>query len=628
LSENPVPALKIQGPPNSSCASIELIVSKIRRVFNGQYRRILLIQPPQFSEELLNVRIAKNKRYYNYPPYGLGLLCTNLKKRDYKVRILDLNFELLAFIHKEKDETYIFSNVTNLWQKKVKRIITDFQPDMVGVSCMFTMSHEITIKITDLIKSYCSNLPVVAGGVHVTNAPDIFLKEGKSIDFVFLYEGDHGFCDFLDFVNDKDSSESLTQIGTLIDGKYRDVKERHIPSPDTMNVMPDYLDLAIGENILLGEIGNFRYWLPENSRVSSVLTNRGCRGRCSFCSVRSFNGAGVRSRSVESVVDEIEELKSKYNINHITWLDDDLFYNTKRTVQLFNEIVKRRLNITWDAMNGIIASAVAVHPETIHSAAESGCIAVNYGVESGSPEVLRKVHKPSSIKHCLIVGELMKKYPQIYTRTFLIIGFPNETFRQILSTVDLAQAMGADWNGVQKLTPLPSTEIVEQMVDEKLIDDENLVKSGYSGFLIREAENQRLREANEKKKAREFTNFFDNDLEMVPTKEELDDVWFLADYKVNYEKILGEKEPLRLRKMHCFLKDVTERMTIDNPLSTLFLGIVEYKLDNLDKCREYLSVSKGLLVQSEYWQIRFDVLNINRLYDLPSVETSRSHKFV
>ena len=623
-----MPALKRQEPQNSSYALRALIVNKIRHVFNGQYRRILLIQPPQFPEELLNVRIAKNKRYYNYPPYGLGLLCTNLKKRGYKVRILDLNFELLSFIHKEKDETSILSNITNIWQKKVKRIVDDFQPDMVGISCMFTMSHEITIKITDLIKSYCSNLPIVAGGVHVTNAPDIVLKEGKSIDFVSLYEGDNSFCDFLDFVNDKDSSESLTQIGTLIDGQYRDVKERHIPSPNTMNVVPDYLDLAIGENILLGEIGNFRYWLPENSRVSSVLTNRGCRGRCSFCSVRNFNGAGVRSRSVESVVDEIEKLKSKYNINHITWLDDDLFYNTKRTVQLFNEIDKRRLNITWDAMNGIIASAVAIHPETIHSAAESGCIAVNYGVESGSPEVLRKVHKPSSIKHCLMVGELMEEYPQIYTRTFLIIGFPNETFRQILSTVDLAQAMRADWNGVQKLTPLPSTEIVEQMVDEQLIDDENLGKSGYSGFLIREAENQRLREANEKKNARGFTDFFANNLDLVPTNEELNDVWFLVDYKVNYEKIIEEENLHKLKKMQYFLRDVSGRMTIDNPLSMLFLGIVEYKLGNLDKCQKYLSVSRDLLWQSEYWQIRFDVLNINRLYDLPSVKTSRSHKFV
>jgi len=188
--------------------------------------------------------------------------------------------------------------------------------------------------------------------------------------------------------------------------------------------------------------------------------------------------------------------------------------------------------------------------------------------------------------------------------------------------------MGADWNGVQKLTPLPSTEIIEQMVDEKLIDDESLVKSGYSGFLIREAENQRLREANEKNNAREFTNFFDNNLDMVPTKDEMDDVWFLADYKVNYEKILEEENPLRLRKMQYFLKDVSERMTIDNPLSTLFLGIVEYKLDNLDKCRKYLSVSKDLLGRSEYWQNRFDVLNINRLYDMPSIEADRSHKFI
>ena len=55
----------------------------------------------------------------------------------------------------------------------------------------------------------------------------------------------------------------------------------------------------------------------------------------------------LRSRSVESVIDEIEELGEKYGINHIILgFIDNPFYNPKRTVQLFNEIVKRNLKIT------------------------------------------------------------------------------------------------------------------------------------------------------------------------------------------------------------------------------------------------------------------------------------------
>ena len=165
------------------------LVERIRKVFTEDVERVLLIQPPQFPEELLDLKIAKNKRYYNYPPYGLGLLCTNLKARGYATQILDLNFDLLDFISSQAEEVS-HQQVTDLWQDKIRQSIAEFRPDVVGISCMFTMSHEITKKVVRLIKGLAPALPVVAGGVHVTNAPDIILAECPEIDFVSLYESD------------------------------------------------------------------------------------------------------------------------------------------------------------------------------------------------------------------------------------------------------------------------------------------------------------------------------------------------------------------------------------------------------------------------------------------------------
>jgi radical SAM superfamily enzyme YgiQ (UPF0313 family) len=479
------------------------------------------------------------------------------------------------------------------------------------------MSHGITLIIANWIKSQQAGLPIIAGGVHVTNAPGIVLREGRSIDFVSLYEGDLSFCDLLDFINSETSQETLTQLGTLVDDQYVFIKERNIPSPEVMNVVPDYLDLNIDRYDSLGEIGTFRYWRPENSRGSISLSNRGCRGHCSFCSVRNFNGAGVRSRSVESVVDEIEVLVCKYNVNHITWLDDDLFYNQKRTLKLFNEIIKRNLNITWDASNGVIISSAVASPELIHSAAESGCIGMYFGIESGNPGILRKIRKPSSVSQCLKLGEMMKKYPQIFTRGFLIIGFPKETYGQMLDTVEVAQTMGLDWYTVQLLTPLPSTEIHLQMVEEGLIKEGmlNVSEDGFTMFSVRESERQRLQELKEKTNAKNFNNFLKRNVDIIPTKQELDDVWFLIDYKVNYEKILKEEEPVRLRKMRCFLNDISGRMSINNPLSTLYLGVVEKKLENLQSARDAALLSRKYLKGSVYWEKRFDMLGLEPTYE-------------
>ena len=144
----------------------------------------------------------------------------------------------------------------------------------------------------------------------------------------------------------------------------------------------------------LGEIGTFRYWRPQNSKGTAVLANKGCRARCSFCSVRNFNGKGVRGRNIDSVVDELQFLKETYGINHFMWLDDDLLFDRERTIGIFNEIVKRNLNITWDASNGIIASAAVAHPELIDVAEKSGCIGAYFGIESGNDEILKAFINP------------------------------------------------------------------------------------------------------------------------------------------------------------------------------------------------------------------------------------------
>ena len=88
------------------------VQKKIRKIFKKKCERILLIQPLFFPEEQFDFRIAKNKRYYNYPPYGLGLLTANLKKSNYKIHILDLNMELLRFIQNLADDDKLIPKIS------------------------------------------------------------------------------------------------------------------------------------------------------------------------------------------------------------------------------------------------------------------------------------------------------------------------------------------------------------------------------------------------------------------------------------------------------------------------------------------------------------------------------------
>ena len=89
---------------------------ELKKKFKHQIKKILLINPPQFQTSFIDLDILKNKRYFNYPPYGLGLLRKSLVEKGYDVKILDLNFELLALANTFVDNP----KKLNLYMKEYK----------------------------------------------------------------------------------------------------------------------------------------------------------------------------------------------------------------------------------------------------------------------------------------------------------------------------------------------------------------------------------------------------------------------------------------------------------------------------------------------------------------------------
>jgi len=618
---------------------------ELKKKFKHQIKKILLISPPQFQTSFIDLEILKNKRYFNYPPYGLGLLRKSLVKKGYDVKILDLNFELLAlsntfmadtkklnsymtqheikpsfnknYLNYEYDEkSFKLSDnntiqaipIENLMLPKLDEILKKFKPDVAGISCMFTMTHKRMLRIAQRIKNLYNNTVVFVGGVHPTASAELILKEEKSIDFISLYEGDQSFPQLIDYINKKNNDiKSVRQTGILINNKYNQTDGRIAPAGNNVNFKPEYGDLEIKSYSNFGEIGAYRFWWKKNTIASTILSNRGCRARCSFCSVRNFNGKGVRGRSLESVVDELQFLKEYHGVNHVMWLDDDLLFDRERTIGMFNEMVKRNLNITWDASNGIIASALK--DEVLDAAAASGCIGMHFGIESGSDKVLREVHKPSGKKHYLALEHKLRKYPQIFTKGFLMVGFPNETLAQIKETIDMAVQINLDWYTIQIVHPLPKTEMHTQMVQmgeitEDEVDAEKLNYGNRTGKL-------KEREDKEKKNAKEFNDIFIGNLDRVPMKVEMEDIWFISDYKINYERLTSIIEPKQLNKLNIFLKYVGDRISQKNPLINHFRSIIAEKLKKNDEANLLKELSKNSLANSEYWKKRFVSLNIH-----------------
>jgi radical SAM superfamily enzyme YgiQ (UPF0313 family) len=341
-----------------------------------------------------------------------------------------------------------------------------------------------------------------------------------------------------------------------------------------------------------------------------LLSNRGCRGKCTFCCVAEFNGRGVRKRNVKSVVDEMEKLRNDYGISHFTWLDDDLLADQKRCLSLFNEIEKRNLGITWDASNGLIAAYCT--EELIQAAADSGCIGLVIGVESGNPDILRSIKKPGTVENFRKAANILRKFPQIYANVFLMIGFPNETFEQIKQTIDLGFEMDLDWYKINTLQPLPNTPIYESMLGDGMIEQLPLTKSihfdkqgGYGKVEDIETNKKNIRDTIEK-------IFESNDLKKCPNKNELTDIWFYMVYHLNFERLNFVKQKEKAKQHYCHLNHIAKRVLPEHAFALYYMGILSQVLEKeLDQ--DLIIRLKKQLSISNYWKNRFEEVGINKL---------------
>ena len=173
--------------------------------------------------------------------------------------------------------------------------------------------------------------------------------------------------------------------------------------------------------------------------------------------------------------------------------------------------------------------------------------------------------------------------------------------------------MALDWYTVQLLTPLPSTKIYDQMVDLGLIESDSLNTDGdgYTMFSVRESERQRRKEEFNQKQLNQQENPLDLDVNYIPSKKELTDLWFFIDFEVNYKRISTLQDQHKSLKLRALLQDVSDRMTRGNPLSNYYLSILEEKLNNFEEANYRQSLSFTSLNKSESWRNRFQLLELN-----------------
>ncbi len=588
-------------PTEAELAAVE---EALRSAVPARVSRVLLINPPDGTKDLFQYDTAKRGRYTNYPPYGIGLLATRLREKNIKVEISNLNHELLTACRRTSAANQF--DFAASWQTALDQVLAEFKPDVVGVTCMFTMGHGSFREVCRHVKDQC--IPVIVGGVHTSNDTRRIIDDiGTSvITAAFTGEADLSLPAFFDFLNDEIPVYGLTGIvvPTAI-GQVR-LGDQGKPDNEELATMPAMDLMKLDALSSEGVIGAFYCFKPTETKFATVLSNRGCRGKCTFCSVRNFNGHGVRHRPVNTVIDELERLHGDHGIGHIMWLDDDLFKDHRRSVELFSELARRDIDLTWDATNGVLAASCT--DEVISAAAESGCIAINIGVESGNPQILRLVSKPATVDTYHKAADVLRRFPKIHTSIFLMIGFPDETVSQIQDTISLATEMDMDWYRISQLHPLPNTPIYDSMLAQGLIQDVGSTSVRFNGGAYGKQTQIESGTLTSQQGLEEAFQGLTSDV--IPSPELLTDIWFYMNYRLNFARIFDETRPEKIAQLKAHLETLADLISPENGFALYFLAWL-YLNDDKERAFHCIQRLEKRLSSSDYWQDKFDVFGLS-----------------
>lgn len=338
------------------------------------------------------------------------------------------------------------------------------KPDLVAMPVV-TDDYQWALKWSRLIKEGM-DVPIVFGNAHATfHSADVLRQD--CVNFVVRGEGEITLLELVQALAGERELSDVLGLGYKEGGEVRLNPMR--PLIEDLDTLP-FPDKDLYYNVM-----------PYLNHGYTTMSGRGCPYRCTFCdnntSMRLYNKEvakkqkWTRRHSPRYVVDEILWAKKRYNIKHVRFNDEDFSYD-KNWLREFCPLYAKEVGIPYFAW---------VYPNTIDEEmarllAESGCDAVEMGIQSGAEHLRKEVlHRRTKDDQIVTAMKALRKH-RIRATVDIIIGLPTETKADLDATVELlAEArpwhLYAFW-----LRYYPSTEILSIAKERNLLAPEQIKK--------------------------------------------------------------------------------------------------------------------------------------------------------
>lgn len=516
--------------------------------------------------------IWPNKDQFGFKPISLSLLSAILKKNGHETALFDTTFFDFGF--KDNSEVRaklkIFKPVDtsshDLSKKKVdlkKEVfdkLNDFKPEIVAFS---VLSDEVfaAFEIAGYVKQWNENTIVIWGNKAPTMNPEKVL-ENPCVDFACIGEGVLFLPEFVGCIENGNDPRTLNNIA------YKSPEGEIVKNP----ISPYYQDLDSLPYFDWSIYDSRQFLKPYDGKLyrgADHMICWGCPNICSYCINDSYrklygknSGNFMRKYSIPRIIQELEYLVNKYNIEFFKFHDEDFCF---KPISYFRDLSREyaaKINVPFT----IMANAKNITPEKVKLLKDMNCVSVTMGIETGNEYLRKNILNRNETKDEIIRAFHLFNDAGIRTSAFNMLAIPFETRDTIMETIDLNQKANVNYPNAGFFFPLDGTQLKKIAIENGFFekDSDIVFKNDFPSLKFKDIESEELVKLRERfvlyiKLPSEFQKYIkrsevDDDIGQKLTKE-LYEIYEECVFKSENAKFAEDKRHVCFERLENILKE-------------------------------------------------------------------------
>jgi len=385
----------------------------------------LVFNPFSYKLHEENLRVVQ--RFFGlFPPLSLAWVASIAEKAGHEVVIVD-------------------ARTLRLSKEEVLARLKEFSPDIIGFMMTTYMFRE-TLEWIRFLKAGLK-VPVVVGGYNLRVYPRESVAP-EEIDFGVV---EHAYHTIPALLSELSGGRRFGDVPGLV---YKE-NGRLIVTPHDLPIDFDLFP-APARHLLPND--RYAEFLTERRNFTVMVTSLGCPRRCLFCEA---GGTRYATRTPATVVAEMEECYLRHGVREIDIFDYEFPCLRSRALEICGRLKEKRFDLEWACR----ARVDSVDETLLREMRDAGCRRIYYGLESGSQEILDRIHKGITLAQ---IEDTVRMTREMGIRPlgFFLIGAPGETRETIRQTLRFAKRLNLDYVQFSKMLAKPLTPLWKRLVEE------------------------------------------------------------------------------------------------------------------------------------------------------------------